>query len=127
MYKFLLSLIIVGLLCVSSPAQEKQSSRSDILKSLKKLDDSKAVHKYNAYNRKYRKGVNFHNRVLRNVGYRPIITWIPEGVGMHVGPVIVSPDRKYVRLGINMNFSSIKGFSTFNMGSGKSTWYPSGK
>ena len=55
------------------------------------------------------------------------ITWIPEGVGMHVGPVLVSPDRRYVRFGINMNFSSIKGFSTFNMGSGETIWHPRGE
>jgi hypothetical protein len=125
MWKYISFLFII-LLSSSISAQEKASG-SDILKSLQKLDDSDAVRKYNEYNRKYRRGVSFKNRVLRNVGYRPIITWIPEGVGMYVGPVLVSPDRRYVRFGINMNFSSIKGFSTFNMGTGETTWYPKGE
>jgi hypothetical protein len=125
MWKYISFLFII-LLSSGISAQEKASG-NDILKSLQKLDDSDAVRKYNEYNRKYRKGVNFKNRILRNVGYRPIITWIPEGVGMHVGPVLVSPDRRYVRFGVNMNFSSIKGFSTFNMGSGETTWYPRGQ
>ena len=125
MWKYISFLFII-LLSSGISAQEKASG-NDILKSLQKLDDSDAVRKYNEYNRKYRRGVNFKNRVLRNVGYRPIITWIPEGVGMHVGPVLVSPDRRYVRFGVNMNFSSIKGFSTFNMGTGQTTWYPKGE
>jgi len=125
MWKYISFLFII-LLSSSISAQEKASG-NDILKSLQKLDDSDAVRKYNEYNRKYRRGVNFKNRVLRNVGYRPIITWIPEGVGMHVGPVLVSPDRRYVRFGVNMNFSSIKGFSTFNMGSGETIWHPRGE
>ena len=125
MWKYISFLFII-LLSSGISAQEKASG-NDILKSLQRLDDSDAVRKYNEYNRKYRRGVSFKNRVLRNVGYRPIITWIPEGVGMHVGPVLVSPDRRYVRFGINMNFSSIKGFSTFNMGNGESKWYPKGE
>ena len=125
MWKYISFLFII-LLSSSISAQEKASG-NDILKSLQKLDDSDAVRKYNEYNRKYRRGVSFKNRVLRNVGYRPIITWIPEGVGMHVGPVLVSPDRRYVRFGVNMNFSSIKGFSTFNMGTGQTTWHPKGE
>ena len=120
------SFLFIILLSSSISAQEKASG-NDILKSLQKLDDSDAVRKYNEYNRKYRRGVSFKNRVLRNVGYRPIITWIPEGVEMHVGPVLVSPDRRYVRFGVNMNFSSIKGFSTFNMGTGETNWYPKGE
>ena len=125
MWKYISFLFII-LLSSGISAQEKASG-NDILKSLQRLDDSDAVKKYNEYNRKYRRGVSFKNRVLRNVGYRPIITWIPEGVGMHVGPVLVSPDRRYVRFDINMNFSSIKGFSTFNMGTGETTWYPKGE
>ena len=125
MWKYISFLFII-LLSSGISAQEKASG-NDILKSLQRLDDSDAVKKYNEYNRKYRRGVSFKNRVLRNVGYRPIITWIPEGVGMHVGPVLVSPDRRYVRFGINMNFSSIKGFSTFNMGSGETIWHPRGE
>ena len=125
MWKYVSFLFIILLSSITS-AQEKASG-NDILKSLQRLDDSQAVRKYNEYNRKYRRGVSFKNRVLRNVGYRPIITWIPEGVGMHVGPVLVSPDRRYVRFGVNMNFSSIKGFSTFNMGTGQTTWYPKGE
>ena len=129
MWKFICMFLLYAGLSLDASAQDdkEKSNRASILKSLQNLDDSKAIKKYNEYNRKYRRGVSFKNRVLRNVGYRPIITWIPEGVGMHVGPVLVSPDRRYVRFGVNMNFSSIKGFSTFNMGTGETTWYPKGE
>ena len=72
MWKYISFLFII-LLSSGISAQEKASG-NDILKSLQRLDDSDAVKKYNEYNRKYRRGVSFKNRVLRNVGYRPIIT-----------------------------------------------------
>ena len=115
MWKFICVFLLCAGLSVDVSAQDDKENARRILESLKNLDDSKAVREYNEYNRKYRRGMNFQNRVLRNVGYRPIITWIPEGVGMHVGPVTVSPDRRYVRFGVNFGFYSIKGFDTFSI------------
>ena len=67
---------------------------------------------------------HYHNNYRRpSVGYRPVITWIPSGTWMNVGPVTVSPDRRYVRMGINVGFSHISGYNTFNYRTGESRRY----
>ena len=55
----------------------------------------------------------------RGVGYHPIITWLPQGTTMSAGPVIVSPDRRYVRVGISYSNMSIGAVHTFNFSTGK--------
>ena len=55
------------------------------------------------------------------VGFYPHITWMPQGAAMRVGPVTVGPYRRYVRFGINAGFSQVKGYSTYNIITGKST------
>jgi len=63
----------------------------------------------------------YHNRwsnppmPMPPVGYFPIIQWYPQGAFMHVGPMMVSPDRRYVRFGINAGFYRINGFETYQM------------
>lgn len=52
------------------------------------------------------------------VGYMPMIVWLPQGMHMGVGPVVVSPDRRYVRLGINAGFYHIPEVHTFNYSNG---------
>ena len=107
-----LILIFIFTLTVKGYGQDekkKASSGSKIYQSLKNLDDSKARRGYNAWKKKYK-----HLRgEPRGVGYRPIITWLPEGTAVSFGPVIVSEDRKYIRIGINTQFSSIKAVKTF--------------
>ena len=63
---------------------------------------------------------HYHN----GVSYYPIVQWFPHGTNLNVGPVLVSPDRRHIRMGINMNFSSITGFHTFNYRTGQSRWHP---
>ena len=53
------------------------------------------------------------------VGYRPIISFFPQGDMMMAGPVIVSPDRRYVRVGISAAQSGITAVHTFNFSTGK--------
>lgn len=53
------------------------------------------------------------------VGYFPVVQWYPYGTWMNVGPVVVSPDRRYVRFGINAGFSEYRGFDTFNFYNGE--------
>ena len=63
----------------------------------------------------------YHNRWNRPAmpmspaGYFPVIQWYPTGTWMNVGPVFVSPDRRYVRFGINAGFSRYDGFETYQM------------
>ena len=56
----------------------------------------------------------------RAVGYHPIISILPQGDTMMAGPVIVSPDRRYVRVGISYSNMSIGAVHTFNFSTGAS-------
>ena len=50
----------------------------------------------------------------RTVGYHPIISVLPQGHSMVAGPVILSPDRRYARIGISYSNMSIGAVHTFN-------------
>ncbi len=76
------------------------------------------AHHYNGFHRHF---------PSPRIAYHPIIQWYPQGTFLNVGPVLVSPDRRYVRMGVNMGFSSITGYHTFNYSTGRSRWYPSKK
>ena len=53
-----------------------------------------------------------------NVGYRPMITWLPEGTIMGVRGY-VTPDRRRVIIGGNFGFYGIQGVNTFNFRTGE--------
>jgi hypothetical protein len=53
----------------------------------------------------------------RSVGYRPIITWLPEGTNM-TARAVVSPDLRHVRISVNPFFSRIGSVDTFNYHTG---------
>lgn len=55
-----------------------------------------------------------------SVGYRPVVQVFPEGVSYVIGPVVVSDDRRYVRIGVNIGFGQVIGFQTFNFVTGES-------
>jgi hypothetical protein len=52
------------------------------------------------------------------VGYHPIISILPEGNSMTAG-VVVSPDRRYVRVGISTYKMGIGAVHTFNFSTGE--------
>lgn len=54
------------------------------------------------------------------VGYYPVIGWVPQGLNVNFGPVAISPDRRYVRFGINASFYHIPEIHTFNFYTGQS-------
>jgi hypothetical protein len=54
----------------------------------------------------------------RSVGYRPIITWLPEGTNM-TARAVVSPDLRHVRISLNPFFSRIGSVDTFNYHTGQ--------
>jgi len=56
----------------------------------------------------------------RSVGYYPIISVLPQGHSMTAGPVILSPDRRYARIGISYSSMSIGAVHTFNFSTGAS-------
>lgn len=53
-----------------------------------------------------------------NVGYRPMITWLPEGTVIGVRGY-VTPDRRRVIIGGNFGFYGIQGVNTFNFRTGE--------
>ena len=53
-----------------------------------------------------------------SVGYRPVITWLPEGTIMGVRGH-VTPDRKRVIIGGHFGFYGIQGVRTFNFVTGE--------
>jgi len=55
----------------------------------------------------------------RAVGYHPIISILPQGNMMTAGPVIVSPDRRYVRVGISFFNMNVGAVHTFNFSTGQ--------
>lgn len=67
---------------------------------------------------------HYHYPNVRNgVGYQPRVQWFFDGVQLNVGPAHVSPNRRYVRFGINAGFSTYRGYSTFNFQNGRSRYY----
>lgn len=69
-----------------------------------------------------RKALFFNQRAAlgqRGVGYHPIISILPQGNSMTAGPVILSPDRRYARIGISYSNTSIGAVHTFNFSTGK--------
>ena len=52
------------------------------------------------------------------VGYHPIISILPQGNSMTAG-IVVSPDRRYVRVGISAIDTSIGAVHTFNFSTGE--------
>ncbi len=55
----------------------------------------------------------------RGVGYRPVITTLPEGVNM-IATAVISADRRYVRVTATPLFSVIGEVNTFNFSTGAS-------
>jgi len=51
------------------------------------------------------------------VGFQPVITPFPDGVSLGVTPVVTA-DRRYVRLGLNPAFNTIRGVDVFSFGAG---------
>lgn len=66
--------------------------------------------------------VSNNNRInipnSRAVGYQPFITTVSSGTFLNAG-VIVSTDRRYVRISLSPIFRDIRGVSTFNFLTGK--------
>lgn len=61
-----------------------------------------------------------HNRYYRpQVGFRPVIGWLPNGLYLNIGPSAVSGDRRHIRFGINAGFYHTPRVHTFNFQRGR--------
>ena len=59
-----------------------------------------------------------HRGIHPNVGYRPMITWLPEGTVMGVRGYVI-PYKRRVIIGGNFGFYGIQGVNTFNFRTGE--------
>lgn len=102
MYKALLGLVF-GLFCTTVNAQDIWNPNPPII---------------------YYNYPNVYYGYTPQVTYVPVVQWYPTGTWLNVGPVVVSPDRRYVRFGINAGFTDYRGVSTFNYYNGQTNFYP---
>lgn len=82
------------------------------------------------HQQQYRQAVAYRNHLLqqqraymdiarrRNIGFAPVITWLPQGASMTAGAV-VSPNRRNVGINVQPFFSTIGPVHTFNMKTGQ--------
>jgi hypothetical protein len=85
---------------------------------LNSLEYTPAVKELARDRRKATLGGMFLGQKNGAVGYHPIISILPEGNSMTAG-VVVSPDRRYVRVGISTYQMGIGAVHTFNFSTGK--------
>ena len=111
-----LLVVVMVLLPTLMIAQERELSLREKLNS---LTYTPAVKELLRDRRRASLAGMFLGQRNRTVGYHPIITWLPQGTTMSAGPVIVSPDRRYVRVGISYSNMSIGAVHTFNFSTGQ--------
>jgi hypothetical protein len=111
-----LIIIIMVLLPKLMVAQERELSLREKLNS---LTYTPAVKELARDRRRAAVGGMFLPQKNRAVGYHPIISILPQGNTMTAGPVIVSPDRRYVRVGISFFNMSVGAVHTFNFSTGQ--------
>jgi len=110
-----LIVIVMVLLPTFMFAQERELSLREKLNS---LTYTPAVKELARDRRRASLAGMFLGQKNRTVGYYPMISILPQGNMMMAGPVIVSPDRRYVRVGISYSNMSIGAVHTFNFSTG---------
>jgi len=114
--KSLIAMVMV-LLPILMVAQERELSLREKLNS---LTYTPAVKELARDRRRASLAGMFLGQRNRTVGYHPIISILPQGNVMTAGPVILSPDRRYARIGISYSNTSIGAVHTFNFSTGAS-------
>ena len=66
---------------------------------------------------------SYHYHYGPTIGYQPQVQWYPQGINMNVGPVIVSPCRKYVQFGIYGGYYVPKGYTLYDPRTGQFRYY----
>ena len=112
-----LIVIVMVLLPTFMFAQERELSLREKLNS---LTYTPAVKELARDRRRASLAGMFLGQKNRTVGYHPIISILPQGNMMTAGPVILSPDRRYARIGISYSNTSIGAVHTFNFSTGAS-------
>jgi|TARA_R110000851_G_scaffold269935_1_gene422608 hypothetical protein len=112
-----LIVIIMVVLPTLMVAQERELSLREKLNS---LTYTPAVKELARDRRRASLAGVFLGQKNRAVGYYPMISVLPQGHSMTAGPVILSPDRRYARIGISYSNMSIGAVHTFNFSTGAS-------
>ena len=115
MFNKSLIVIVMTLLPTLMVAQERELSLREKLNS---LTYTPAVKELLRDRRRASLAGMFLGQRNRAVGYHPIISILPQGNVMTAGPVILSPDRRYARIGISYSNTSIGAVHTFNFSTG---------
>ena len=110
-----LIVIVMVLLPILIVAQERELSLREKLNS---LTYTPAVKELARDRRRASLAGMFFGQRNGTVGYHPIISILPQGNMMMAGPVILSPDRRYARVGISYSNTSIGAVHTFNFSTG---------
>jgi len=113
-----LLVVVMVLLPIFVMAQQPQRKLS-LREKLNSLTYTPAVKELARDRRRAAVGGMFLPQKNRAVGYHPIISILPQGNMMTAGPVIVSPDRRYVRVGISYSNMSIGAVYIFNFSTGQ--------
>lgn len=53
-------------------------------------------------------------RGANRVGFSPVLAWYPNGLAFGAGPIVVSDDRRRVRIPLNIGFGGVTEVNTFN-------------
>ena len=131
--KFILAVLLVFFMCSVAQAQQMGNSYYNwLICNGRTVEAQVYLSKVQVYNfriahdpvfraqevQRIRQAQILHQRMMFNqfrrpiVGYAPIITWLPSGT--HLGAsVVVTPDRRYVRFGGSVMFSSVGPVRTF--------------
>ena len=138
MNKYIIILVVFILGCVASSAVGQDRTYKDDIEQRKKVAEQ--VRRYRQKTIEFKQGPSSppkiergyqylrperprpdyyrHRGIHPNVGYRPVITWLPQGTIMGVGGY-VTPDRRRVIIGGNFGFYGIQGVNTFNFRTGE--------
>ena len=114
------SLIVIAMVLLPTLVIAQQPQRElSLREKLNSLTYTPAVKELARDRRRASLAGMFLPQKNRAVGYHPIISILPQGNMMTAGPVIVSPDRRYVRVGISYSNMSIGAVYIFNFSTGK--------
>ena len=114
------SLLVVVMVLLPTLVMAQQPQRElSLREKLNSLTYTPAVKELARDRRRASLAGMFLGQKNRAVGYHPIISILPQGNMMMAGPVIVSPDRRYVRVGISYSNMSIGAVHSFNFSTGK--------
>jgi hypothetical protein len=114
------SLIVIAMVLLPTLVIAQQPQRElSLREKLNSLAYTPAVKELARDRRRASLAGMFLGQRNRTVGYHPIISVLPQGHSMVAGPVILSPDRRYARIGISYSNMSIGAVHTFNFSTGK--------